>query len=277
MELRVATVNVNGIRAALRNGMREWLATVEPDVVTMQEVRAPDELFREAFGEGWHIAHSESEAKGRAGVAVASRVGLRSEHSHLADRFSGQGRWIEACIEGVDDRPLTVISAYAHTGDEADPARMDEKHAFFQSATERIEQLRSEGGHVLLTGDLNVAHREVDLKNWKGNQKKAGFLPEEREHFDRMFDDLGWVDLGRRHGGDGPGPYTWWSYRGKAFDTDAGWRLDVHIASPDLAALATSVEVHRAPSYAERWSDHAPVVATFSSPVRRGATRRGAG
>ena len=265
MELRVATVNVNGIRAALRNGMLDWLDAAQPDVVTMQEVRAPDDLFREAFGDGWHIAHSEAEAKGRAGVAVASRLPLLSENDHLGDRFAGQGRWVEATIEGVDARPLTIISAYAHTGDEDDAVRMEEKHAFFEAATERIEKLRVDGGDVLLTGDLNVAHQEVDLKNWKGNLKKAGFLPEERAHFDRMFDDLGWVDLGRLHGGAGPGPYTWWSYRGKAFDTDAGWRLDFHIASPELAAIATSVTVDRAPTYAERWSDHAPVVATFTS------------
>ena len=266
MTLSIASVNVNGIRAAMRNGMREWLSTAQPDIVTMQEVRAPDDLFRELFADGWYIAHAEAEAKGRAGVAVASRRPLTSEHIGLDEsRFDGQGRWVEATLQCGGGRALTIISAYAHTGDEEDPARMEEKQAFFEAAIDRIEKLRADGGHVLLTGDLNIAHREVDLKNWKGNLKKAGFLPEERAHFDRLFDDLGWVDLGRMHGGDGPGPYSWWSYRGKAFDNDAGWRIDYQIASPELAELATSTAVHRAPSYAARWSDHAPVVATFAN------------
>ncbi|MEI2421827.1 exodeoxyribonuclease III, partial [Arthrospira platensis SPKY2] len=109
----------------------------------------------------------------------------------------------------------------------------------------------------MLTGDLNVAHREVDLRNWKGNLKSAGFLPEERAHFDRWFEELGWVDVCRAMAGDRDGPYTWWSFRGKAFDNDTGWRIDYQIASPELATKAVSSEVDRAPSYAERWSDHA--------------------
>ncbi len=249
----------------MRNGMGDWLAAEAPDVLAIQEVRAPDNLVREFFDETWHVVHSEATAKGRAGVAIASRLPIRGTNDALGpERFNGQGRWIEATVEWGGGTPLTVISAYAHTGDEADPKRMEEKHAFFRAATERIEQLREGGGHVLLTGDLNVAHQEVDIKNWKGNLKNAGFLPEERAHFDRWFAELGWVDLGRSFGGPGPGPYTWWSYRGKAFDTDAGWRIDYLIANPELAAAAQSVSVHRADSYEARWSDHAPVVGKFA-------------
>jgi exodeoxyribonuclease-3 len=115
---------------------------------------------------------------------------------------------------------------------------------------------------VLLCGDLNIAHREEDLKAWRANRKKSGFLPGERAWLDRLF-AAGWVDVGRRFGGDGPGPYSWWSWRGKAFDNDAGWRIDYQIASPGLATTARSCVVDRAPTYAERWSDHAPVVATY--------------
>ncbi len=275
--LTVASVNVNGLRAATRNGMHDWLAECRPDVVTLQEVRAPDELVVGLLGEGWSVAHAESGAKGRAGVAVASRRPLTDfragEHE---PRFAGTGRWIEADIElaAVDltagDRTgadagerLTVISAYAHTGDAEVPARMAEKLAFFDAITERITTLRNDGRHVLLTGDLNVAHRDADLKNWKGNVGCAGCLPEERAHFDRWFDDLGWVDIGRTLAPAGPGPHTWWSYRGRAFDNDAGWRIDYQIASPELAAAAVQCRVDRAPSYDTRWSDHAPVVVTF--------------
>jgi exodeoxyribonuclease-3 len=115
---------------------------------------------------------------------------------------------------------------------------------------------------VVVTGDFNVGHRELDIKNWKGNRGKAGFLPEERTFFDTLITD-GWVDVQRQAAGEVDGPYSWWSWRGKAFDVDSGWRIDYHLATPELAATARNVAVDRAPSYAERWSDHAPVVVTY--------------
>jgi len=124
-------------------------------------------------------------------------------------------------------------------------------------------------GHVLVTGDFNIAHAEVDIKNWKGNRTNAGFLPEERAYLDKWFGAAGagggpWADLGRALGGPGPGPYTWWSWRGKGFDTDGGWRIDYVIATPEIAAVAKSAEVGKAPTYAERWSDHAPLIINFA-------------
>jgi len=268
---RIVTVNVNGLRAATRNGMRTWMESRRPDVLTMQEVRAPDELVpglvEELVDGGWHVAHSECENKGRAGVAVISRspmIDVR-EGLHARDRktFSDSGRWVEVDLRTTGGDTLTVVSAYVHTGDAESPERMSEKLSFLDAAADRLQTLRRSSDHVLLTGDLNVAHREVDIKNWKGNLASAGFLPTERAWFDRLFDDHGWVDVGRTLAGPGPGPYSWWSWRGKAFDNDAGWRIDYQIATPELAALARSAEVDRAPSYAERWSDHAPVVADY--------------
>ena len=264
----VASVNVNGLRAAARNGMAAWVAERRPDVITMQEVRAPDELVEglvaEVMGEGWNLAHAESNQKGRAGVAIASRRPVTEWRTVDEEPcFSGLGRWIEADVEGPDGRPVTIVSVYVHTGDETSNERMAEKLNFLGAMTARMEVLRSQGRSVLVTGDLNVAHREVDLKNWKGNLTSAGFLPEERAWFDRWFDGLGWVDVARRVAGEGPGPYTWWSFRGRAFDNDAGWRIDYHIATPDLAERAVSTSVDRAANYAERWSDHAPVVVTY--------------
>lgn len=266
MSLTIASVNVNGLRAAVKNGMREWVAQRKPDIITMQEVRAPDALVADLIGEGWYVAHAESIHKGRAGVAIASRRPLVASSigsTHRTHDYSG--RWVQADIETKDGSLLTVVSAYVHTGDAESPEKMKEKLAFLKETSNRLEQLRSTGRHVLLTGDLNVAHREVDLKNWKGNLKSAGFLPEERAWFDQMFEQHGWVDVGRHLAGEGPGPYSWWSWRGQAFDNDAGWRIDYHIASPDLAALATQGAIDRAPSYAERWSDHAPVVVTYKA------------
>ena len=268
MTLTVASVNVNGLRAAVRKGMHRWVQRCSPDVITMQEVRAPDELvhglLEQCAGERWQVVHAEASTPGRAGVAVASRRPILSHRTGGRSRaFAGTGRWIEADLGLDDGSVLTVISAYVHTGDADDPARMDEKHAFFRAMTTRMTALRADGRHVLLTGDLNVAHHEADIKNWKGNIGKAGFLDDERAHLDRWFDRLGWVDLGRRFGGPGPGPYTWWSYRGRAYDNDAGWRIDYQIASPELAAVAKDCSVDRSEAYADRWSDHAPLVATY--------------
>ncbi len=267
--LTVATANVNGIRAAARKDMAAWVAESGADVVTLQEVRAPDDLVlglvAEVFGEGWHTAHSEAVAKGRAGVAVVSRLPI--DRAHTADdepNFTGKGRWQEADLTLADGSTLTVVSAYAHTGDADDEERMAEKLAWFDAATDRLEALRADGRHVLFTGDLNVAHRDSDLKNWKGNVGKAGCHPDERAKFDRWTDELGWVDVARALADDPDDlPYTWWSYRGKAFDTDAGWRIDYQFASPELAACATSARVDRAAAYDQRWSDHSPVVVTY--------------
>jgi exodeoxyribonuclease III len=266
--VRIVTANVNGIRAAVRKGLGQWVASWKPDVITLQEVRAPDAHVQELmadFGEaGQHLVHAEAEAKGRAGVAVMSRMAADRVWAGESDpRFAGLGRWAEADFDKHSDVKLTVISAYVHTGDETNAEKMEEKYTFLQSMTDRITELRGQGREVLLTGDLNVAHREVDIKNWKGNLKSAGFLPEERAYFDRLFDELGWVDLGRRFGGEGPGPYTWWSYRGKAYDNDAGWRIDYQIASPGLAQLAMSATVDRSAGYHERWSDHSPLIVEF--------------
>ncbi len=141
---------------------------------------------------------------------------------------------------------------------------MAEKLAWFDAATDRLQDLRADGRHVLFAGDLNVAHRDSDLRNWKGNRNKAGCHPDERARFDRWTEDLGWVDVARSLSEDEHVPYTWWSYRGQAFDNDTGWRIDYQFATPEFAASATDARVDRAATYAERWSDHAPLVVTYA-------------
>lgn len=268
MPITVASINVNGLRAAARKGMKAWFERCDPDVITMQEVRAPDELVEplvaEVCGDEWSVVHHPAVTAGRAGVAVASRLPI-GEHRNggRVKAFSTGGRWIEADVSTPSGAVITVVSVYVHTGDETDEAKMAEKHAFLRAMTKRMAALRADGRHVLITGDLNVAHAEIDIKNWRGNLNKAGFLPEERAHLTGWFDRGGWVDVGRRLGGDGPGPYTWWSYRGRAYDNDAGWRIDYQIASPELGAAASRCWVDRSEAYADRWSDHSPVIATY--------------
>ncbi|WP_307864931.1 exodeoxyribonuclease III [Myceligenerans salitolerans] len=269
-ELTVATANVNGIRAAFRRGMDAWVTTRKPDVLLLQEVRAPQAVVEQHL-DGWHVANLGSELKGRAGVLVASRHPVVDVRRGLPWAGDGPeaavhtGRWIEADIALPGDAgTLTAVSTYQHSGSTkpGEEATMEAKYAYLERTTARLAELATAGTPAVVAGDVNIAHTRADIKNWKGNLNSAGFLPAERAYLDR-WSALGWTDLGRAHGGDGPGPYTWWSWRGKAFDNDAGWRIDYQYANPALAPACRKVEVDRAPSYAERWSDHAPVVAVY--------------
>jgi len=268
----VVTANVNGIRAAERRGGVSWLAASGADVLCLQEVRATHEQLHEAIAdsglESLNLSHSPASALGRSGVAVLSREPQSAVRIGLGHAdFDEQGRWVEVDVPspfGV----VTVVSVYVHSGEVGSPKQV-EKHGFLVEMDRRITALlrraKRRGSHVLISGDLNIAHHEVDIKNWKGNRTNSGFLPEERVHLDRWA-AMGLVDLGRALGGPGPGPYTWWSWRGRGFDTDGGWRIDYTLASPALAACASSAVVGKAPTYAERWSDHAPLTTRFELP-----------
>ena len=247
--MRLVSANVNGIRAAVRRGGLAWRADQEADIICLQEVRATDDQLATALGDsfdGWHMTHRPSAVRpGHAGVAILSRWPLEvTEDLGEADE---QGRWLAVRTGGLE-----VASVYVHTG-EADTPAQDDKHRFLAAMGKWMEQRQ----RAVVCGDLNVAHREADIKNWKGNRGKAGFLESERAYLDHWYGELGWADLGADAG------YTWWSWRGKAFDNDAGWRIDCVLASPDLAGACRGFSVGRARSYGERWSDHAPVVAEF--------------
>lgn len=272
--LRIASVNVNGVRAAYRNGMGDWLASRDVDILALQEVRADTSHLEELLGEEWNILHDAATAKGRAGVALASRRNAEIHRVELgAVDFDSAGRWLEADYR-VGDQIITVVSTYVHSG-EADTPKQVEKYKFLDAMEARLPELVAHSKYALVLGDLNVGHRTLDIKNWKGNVKRAGFLPYERAYFDRFVGaegeaeynngaGLGWVDVGRKWAGEVEGPYSWWSNRGQAFDNDTGWRIDYHLASPALAATVANYTIDRAPSYAERWSDHAPVVVDYA-------------
>ncbi|MEY5145506.1 MAG: hypothetical protein RL745_875 [Actinomycetota bacterium] len=274
--LAVITANVNGIRAAARRGGLDWLHQADADVICLQEVRATHEQLHEVLSASplrdLHVFHDPAPSLGRAGVAVLSKypfTATRNSVRHVP--LDRSGRWIEADIDsGVG--PLTIVSTYVHAG-EVGTTRQDEKYAFLAAMDKRVKSLATKAAkgerQVLVCGDFNIAHKEIDIKNWRANRENAGFLPDERAYLDRWFASAHWDDLGRRFGGPGPGPYTWWSWRGRGFDTDGGWRIDYVMASAAIAGLATGVEVGKAPSYTERWSDHAPVTATFAAPSRR--------
>ena len=271
--LRIASVNVNGVRAAYRKGMGEWLAPRGVDILALQEVRAETDDIVALLGEEWDILHDPATAKGRAGVALASR---RKAEIHRVtfgpDDFDSAGRWLEADYD-VEGTIVTVVSTYVNSG-EVDTPKQVEKYKFLDAMAERLPKLAEHNPLSLVVGDLNVGHRTLDIKNWKGNVKRAGFLPDERAYFDRFLGaegedgynagaGFGWVDVGRKFAGEVPGPYTWWSNRGQAFDTDTGWRIDYHLATKALADKAVKYEIDRAAAYDQRWSDHAPVVVDY--------------
>ena len=277
--LRIASVNVNGIRAAFKNGIQPWLDTRGVDILALQEVRATTEILEDLLGPEWDILHDAATAKGRAGVALCSRNKASIHRVALgAEDFDSAGRWLEADYE-VGDSIVTVVSTYVHSGVADDAPKMIEKYKFLDAMTERMPELVEHNPLAVIMGDLNVGHRELDIKNWKGNRKNAGFLDKERAYFDRFFGErgadiegvdgthgtgLGWVDIGRQWAGEVPGPYTWWSARGQAFVDDTGWRIDYQVATPELAAKVADYRVDRAASYDERWSDHAPVVVDYA-------------
>lgn len=272
--LRIATINANGIRAAFRKGMGAWLDGRDVDILAIQEVRASTEDVQGLLGDEWDIVHDPATAKGRAGVAIASRHRAAIHRVELGPTdFDSAGRWLEADYE-VDGTVVTVVSAYVHSG-EAGTDKQVEKYRFLDAMEARLPALQKHIELAVVMGDLNVGHRTLDIRNWKGNVKRAGFMPEERAYFDRILGaesdeaynagaGLGWVDVVRRHAGEVEGPYTWWSWRGKAFDNDSGWRIDYQLATPALADRVQDVAVDRAAAYDERWSDHTPVVVDYA-------------
>lgn len=272
--LRIASVNVNGVRAAYRKGMGDWLAARDVDILAIQEVRAETSDLTGLLGDEWNVLHDAATAKGRAGVALASRSGAEIHRVELgAVDFDSAGRWLEADYR-VGDKVITVVSTYVHSGEAGTPKQV-EKYKFLDAMQARLPELAAHSEYALVLGDLNVGHRTLDIKNWKGNVKRAGFLPEERAYFDRFVGaegdpaynagaGLGWVDVGRKWAGDVDGPYSWWSNRGQAFDNDTGWRIDYHLATGALADTVVNYTIDRAASYDERWSDHAPVVVDYA-------------
>lgn len=256
--MRIISANLNGIRSAANKGFFSWLASQNADVVALQELKAQDadltESMRHPEGlQGWfHCA----EKKGYSGVGLYCRkqpdqviMGL-----DIAD-IDAEGRYIEARFGN-----LSVISVYLPSGSSS-PERQQAKFSFMARFWHHLAVLAECGQDVLLLGDWNIAHRELDLKNWKGNMKNSGFLPEERKWIGKVFDDLRFVDVWRTLYPEAPG-YTWWSNRGQAYAKDVGWRIDYHIATAKLAAAAQSAHIFKD----TKFSDHAPLVVDYDYP-----------
>ena len=258
MTMKIITLNLNGIRSASRKGFLEWLPKQRADVVCVQELKAQaadmtEELLAPA---GYHGHFHYAEKKGYSGVGIYSREKPAKVAAGFGvAEFDAEGRFLR-----TDFGKLSVISLYLPSGSSGDH-RQASKFRFLDAFFPLMKRLRKAGREVVLCGDWNIAHREIDLKNWKGNLKNSGFLPEERAWMTRVFDELGWVDVYRRLHPEATGEaYTWWSNRGQAWAKNVGWRIDYQIATPGIAAQAKRAAVYKT----ERFSDHAPLIIEYS-------------
>ncbi|OGA34835.1 MAG: exodeoxyribonuclease III [Betaproteobacteria bacterium RIFCSPLOWO2_12_FULL_64_23] len=253
--LRIITLNLNGIRSAVNKGLLEWLAAQKADVVCLQEVKAQlTDLAPAIFNPHPYSGHfSCAEKKGYSGVGLYCRKRPDRIISGFGSReFDAEGRYLRA-----DYGKLSVISVYLPSGSSSEE-RQQAKFRFMREFMPHLVKLKASGREVVLCGDWNIAHREIDLKNWRGNQKNSGFLPEERAWLTEVFDRLGWVDVFRRLNQQ-PEQYTWWSNRGQAWAKNVGWRIDYHIATPGLAASARKAAIYKE----QRFSDHAPLTIDY--------------
>lgn len=256
--MRIISANLNGIRSAANKGFFTWLVNQDADVVALQELKAQSDNLSDAMRapaglQGWfHYA----EKKGYSGVGLYCRKEPDQiiEGLGIAD-IDAEGRYLEARFGN-----LSIISVYLPSGSSS-AERQQAKFSFMARFWPHLAMLAASGRDVLLLGDWNIAHRELDLKNWKGNQKNSGFLPEEREWIGKVFTELGFADVWRTLYPDVPG-YTWWSNRGQAYAKDVGWRIDYHIATSTLAAAAQTAHVFKT----EKFSDHAPLIVDYDYP-----------
>lgn len=304
MTFTIATVNVNGIRAACKQrndnnpGMNAWLQNTPADVVLLQEIRATSAETRKALtpalATGWYLEQAESCAKGRAGVGILSRRPLNDVLVGFGS-FSQSGRFIAATIKDSEGTDVRVASLYLPSGEAGSP-KQDEKYLFLDQFAEVLKDLALSYPQAVIGGDWNICHRAQDLKNNKANEKKSGHLPEERAFMDHVFgvfpdtqpqekkglgDWLGvvdystktewvpaanpqWFDVARRLEPDTDGPYTWWTYRGQAFNNNAGWRIDYQAVTQAMLDRAQRSWVEKAPTVEQRWSDHSPLLVTYA-------------
>jgi exodeoxyribonuclease-3 len=253
--IRVITLNVNGIRASQKKGLFDWLLNQKADVICLQEVRAPlDILSKDVFQlSGYHCYYEVAERKGYSGVAIYSKKkplnikqGLGFE---LADT---EGRYIHAEYEN-----FVVASLYLPSGTSGDE-RQDLKYEFLDKYEAILCKIKKDKKQWIIAGDWNIAHKEIDLKNWKPNQKNSGFLPEERAWLDKIFYKKGFIDAFREVNKN-PDQYTWWSNRGRAWDNNVGWRIDYQVVTPGLKGKVKNASIYRD----ERFSDHSPLIIDY--------------
>jgi exodeoxyribonuclease III len=253
--MRVITVNVCGLRAAAAKGLFRWLRRQRADFICLQETRCEAGQLEghDVALPGYRSFFCEAERKGYAGVALYTRHQVdRVIRGFGVPEFDREGRYLEARVGS-----LSVVSLYLPSGS-GGPQRQASKFRFLDAFTPHLERLRRSGRRCILSGDWNIAHRPIDLKNWRSNQRNSGFLPEERAWMDELLGPAGYVDAFREVR-PGPGLYTWWSNRGQARAKNVGWRIDYQVVSRALAGKARRASIYKE----RRFSDHAPLTLDY--------------
>jgi len=253
--MRIVSINVNGIRAAQRKGFFDWLPRQKADIFCLQEVRAQadkieDSVYRPSR---YHTFHEYAERKGYSGVALISRNEPDDVlYGFGSSEFDPEGRYIEARYG-----KLSVVSVYMPSGSSKEERQLA-KFRFMDEFTEHLKAIRASKREYIICGDWNIAHKEIDLKNWKANRKNSGFLPEERAWLDEVFGSHGFVDAFRQVN-QAEDQYTWWSNRGRAWDNNVGWRIDYQVVTPALRSKITAASIYKR----KRYSDHAPLIIDY--------------
>ena len=257
--MRVITCNVNGIRAAHAKGFTEWMRRQKPDVVCLQEIKAQEADLPRALlaPRGLHAFFHPAERRGYSGVAIyAKKTPDRATQGLGVKEIDAQGRFLQ-----LDFGALSVISIYLPSGIMGDEAQQ-RKYAFMERFMPRLEEMRACGREFVICGDWNIAHKEIDVKNWRSNRKMTGFLPREREWLTRIFEAHGFVDVFRSLD-PRPDRFTWWSQFSDARERNVGWRIDYQIATPGIARLARKTSIYTRANF----SDHAPLVIDYEYDI----------
>lgn len=257
--LRIISANLNGIRSASKKGFFDWMGKQDADMVCVQELKAQAADMTEAFlaPHGYHGYFHYAEKKGYSGVGLYTRhQPERVVTGFGIPEFDNEGRYVE-----VQYPHLAVISVYVPSGSSGEE-RQQAKFRFMETFLPHLLQLKASGREIVLCGDVNIAHKEIDIKNWKGNLKNSGFLPEERAWIGELFDSHGYVDVFRKLD-PRPDQYTWWSNRGQAYAKNVGWRIDYHLATPKIADTAHLCSIYKD----EKFSDHAPLSIDYDFPL----------
>ncbi len=253
--MRIISINLNGIRAADRKGFFNWLTEQQADVVCLQELKAQQHNMSDGMlnPEGYQGYFDYAEKKGYSGVGIYSKHPPQNVQYGLGiEAIDNEGRYIQ-----LDFPKLSLISLYLPSGTSGEH-RQQFKYAFMDKFLPIMQQMREQQREFIICGDWNIAHHEIDLKNWRGNRKNSGFLPEERAWMTQLFDQVGFVDVFRQLYPE-LAAYTWWSNRGQAWANNTGWRIDYQIATPGAAALASQASIYRE----QRFSDHAPLIIDY--------------
>jgi len=253
---RVITANVNGLRSAAKKGFYHWMADQDADVVCLQEIKVQEHQLEDAhyFPKDYYDYYFPAEKPGYSGVAIYTRHKPKKITKGLGFPLADmEGRYLQ-----VDFEKFSVASLYLPSGTSGE-VRQEQKYIFLDEFLKILQEFRKQQHEYIICGDWNIAHKQIDLKNWRGNQKHSGFLPEERAWLDKLFDEVGFVDAFREINQE-PDQYTWWSNRGQAWAKNVGWRIDYQIISPGLRAKVKHAAIYKD----ERFSDHAPLIMDYA-------------